>query len=231
MGIGIKIPRNALTKGREEFRKGGSGGNVELEPGTYLAAVVGLKGVETSKGPQLVINCIVGGDEVPDDQKGGNVALWHSFEESRVVYLFRDLSKLGYDVTELDEKTLEEIAEDLAENKPVVRIRATQSGDYTNIRFRGLMESLSVEDLDIPEDKLPAAPKKFKKPKKSAEEEVEEEEEEVEEEEGVIDAEALKKMNRSELKALIKENDLDIKVLKSMSDQDLRDAILEIAEE
>lgn len=230
MGIGIKIPRNALAKGREEFRKGDSGGNVELAPGTYLAAVVGLKGVETSKGPQLVMDCLVGGDEVPDEQKGGRIALWYSFEESRVVYLFRDLSKLGYDVAELDEKTLEEIAEDLAENTPVVRIRATQSGDYTNIRFRGLMESLSVEDLDIPEDKLPAVPKKSKK---SAEEEVEEEEEEdeVEEEEGVIDAKALKKMSRSELKALIKENDLDIKVLKSMSDQDLRDAILEIAEE
>lgn len=59
-----------------------------------------------------------------------------------------------------------------------------------------------------------------------AEEEVEDEaEEEVEEEDEADDGDALDAADRATLKAYIKSENLDIKVLKSMSDDDLRTAI------
>jgi len=58
------------------------------------------------------------------------------------------------------------------------------------------------------------------------EEETEEETEEEEEEENDVDmSDKFDKMDRSELKKYNSENDLDVKVLKSMSDDDLRNAL------
>ena len=61
--------------------------------------------------------------------------------------------------------------------------------------------------------------------------EEEETEDEPEEEEEESFSEQLEEMNRKELKIFIKENELEVRVLKSMSDDDLREAILEQYEE
>jgi hypothetical protein len=58
-------------------------------------------------------------------------------------------------------------------------------------------------------------------------EEDEREDEEDEEESDQTLAEELDRLNRSELKAYIKEHELDISVKKSMEDEDIRDAIVE----
>ena len=235
MGLGIKIPKNAFAKGREKFKEGDDFNNVELEPGVYVAAVVDGRGVDSKNGPQIVFDCKVGG-ECDESIRGGRTSLWFSFEENRVAFLFRFLALLGYDVDDLDEKMLEEIIADVKENKPVIRLKASQSGDYVNVRATKRLEDMSFADLGI-EDGKPSS-KKGKKDDSEEEaaddedededeEEADDEEEDDADDEAEIDAKALKKMTRSQLKALIADKEIDVTVKKSMSDDDIRKAILD----
>lgn len=72
--------------------------------------------------------------------------------------------------------------------------------------------------------KKASAPKKAVEPEEEEEEEEEQEEEEEEEEEKG-EGDKFDEMDRSELKKYIKDNGLDVSVKKSMTDDDLRDAI------
>lgn len=82
----------------------------------------------------------------------------------------------------------------------------------------------SSEDDDEPKKKTSK-----KKVSKVVEDEEEEEEEETEEEEEAPaeDGDELDELDRSELKKYIKDNDLEVTVKKSMSDDDIREAIRE----
>ena len=207
MGFGIKIPKNALKQGAKQA-KSDSSNDVELEPGSYTAAVMRIRGVNTGNGPQIVADLKVGGEGLEDHQQGGNVSLWFSLEENRILWLFKFLLMLGYEVD--DDPTqadIEEAAEDVENTQPIVRLQAKQSGDYINYKADKLLEELSYEDLFGDEE----------------EEDDEEEEEEGEEDadpHGVLD------MTRMQMKKFIVKNDMDIKVLKSMKDKDLAQAII-----
>jgi outer membrane biosynthesis protein TonB len=76
----------------------------------------------------------------------------------------------------------------------------------------------------------PAKKVPMKKAAKVEEEEEEEEPEEEEEEEETAEGDELDDLDRSGLKKFIAENELDIKVFKSMKDDDIRAAIRAIAE-
>ena len=161
MGLGIKIPRNALSAGREAFQNNPNGGdNVALDPGEYLGLIKGIKGVETAKGPQIVCDISVGGEDVDSSVKGGTVSLWFSFEEDRVVFLFKFLALLGYQdkIEELDPGSLDEIANELPGRNIIVKFRATEKDGYTNLRLKKVMEDLTPEEIGLEEN----APKKGK---------------------------------------------------------------------
>lgn len=88
-------------------------------------------------------------------------------------------------------------------------------------------DSSEEEEEEKPKAKKTAkkpSPKKVEEPEEEEEEE-DEEEEEPEEEEASEDGDEFDDMERSELKKYIKDNGLDITVKKSMSDDDLREAI------
>lgn len=94
-------------------------------------------------------------------------------------------------------------------------------------------DELAEEVEEEEEEEKPKKP--AKKASKKVEEEPEEEEddeEETEEEEDEDEGDQFEEMDRSALKAYIKENELDITVKKSMSDDDIREAIrAEVGEE
>jgi hypothetical protein len=155
MGLGIKIPRNALSAGREAFQNNPNGGdNVALDPGEYLGLIKGIKGVETAKGPQIVCDISVGGEDVDSSVKGGTVSLWFSFEEDRVVFLFKFLALLGYQdkIEDLDAATLDEIANELPGRNIIVKFRATEKDGYTNLRLKKVMEDLTPEEIGLEEN-------------------------------------------------------------------------------
>lgn len=96
-------------------------------------------------------------------------------------------------------------------------------------------DELAEEVEEEEEDEKPKKPAKkaSKKVEEPEEEEEDEDEEETEEEEEDEDeGDQFDEMDRSALKAYIKENELDITVKKSMSDDDIREAIrAEVGEE
>jgi hypothetical protein len=91
-----------------------------------------------------------------------------------------------------------------------------------------LAEEVEEEEEEKPKKPAKKASKKVEEPEEEEEDEDEEETEEEEEDEG----DQFDEMDRSALKAYIKENELDITVKKSMSDDDIREAIrAEVGEE
>ena len=90
-----------------------------------------------------------------------------------------------------------------------------------------LEEIKAQYDEDEEEQEEKPAKKTTKKPVKPAEEEEEEEEEKPAKKAPKREEDEFDDMDRSELKAYINENELEISVKKSMSDDDLRDAIRE----
>lgn len=246
-GLGIKVPKGAFKKGQESYKQGDPD-NIELDPGRYTAIVIGGRGVETKNGPQIVLDI-----KVPE--AGGKVGLFYSLEEERIRWLFKDLAKLGYDVDSLDETMLTEILGDLKKNKPVVRISAKQAGEYVNTRIDKLLEDLTAAEVEEGSttgskeegsdegeeseeaeekprakagDKASQAPKANRKGSNSDGEESGDGEGEGNEEDNEASEEAgddLKALSRSALKKVIRDEDLDVKVVRSMSDDDVRKAV------
>jgi hypothetical protein len=133
MALGIKIHKDVFAAGRERFAAGGDEfGNVTLEPGFYVCQLVGGRAVDTQKGPAIVFDLIVTGET---DKTGGKIGVFYTLDPEKITYLFRTLALLGYDVTDLDEKMLEEIIEHIKTNKPVVRVKATRRDDMTFYRI------------------------------------------------------------------------------------------------
>jgi hypothetical protein len=156
MGLGIKIPRNALAQGREAFAANPSHGeSVSLEPGEYFGLIAKLKAVDTKKGPQLVADITVGENENSPEAKGGSVSLWFCFEPERIIYLFRFLKSLGYGdrLEDLDEDSLSEIAKEIPGKNLVVKFRATESeGGHINIRLKKVMDEMTPDEIGLEEN-------------------------------------------------------------------------------
>ena len=120
----------------------------------------------------------------------------------------------------------------------VEQVREQFSGDdeeEEKPKKRKTVEKKSKKVVEEPEDdedeEEEEKPKKVTKSSKKKVEEPEEEEEETDEEEDDSEGDEFDEMDRSELRAYIKENDLDIVVKKSMSEDDIREAIRAASED
>jgi hypothetical protein len=112
--------------------------------------------------------------------------------------------------------------------KTVYDIIGTEAGeDYGENTDDDDETSDIPEDDDIVEDKKPAVTKDKKTSKKKPEPEPEDDEEENEENEEVVAGDEFDDMDRTELKKYIKANGLEISVVKSWSDDVIREKIRE----
>lgn len=202
--MAIKIPKNAFKQGQKKFKEGDSFNDVDLPVGTYAAQVQKVRTVETKNGPSAVVDLKVGGEDLDESLLGGRISVWFSFDEERIVWLFRFLALVGFEVDDLDQATMEEYFIDIGEDKPIVRVTAKKSGEYMNYRITKLLDDLDPEDIGLGSDS-----------------DEDEEEDEVD----------LDSMNRTELKAFIKSEKLSVRVKKTMSDEQLREAIEEAMED
>jgi hypothetical protein len=208
-GLGLKVPKSVFEKGREAYKTNPNGGfadDVELTPGRHVAIVTGARGVTTDKGNSIVIDCKIAGES---EQAGGRVSVWYSLDEERIVHLFRTLTMLGYDVGDLDEKMLVEIMADLKENTPVVRLTAKQKGEYVNVYIDKKLDDVEASDsggssaADADAGGGKAGIKKGAHAK----------------------ADDLEDMDRDALKAVVEEEEVEIAIKKSVSDDAIREAI------
>jgi hypothetical protein len=209
-GLGIKINKNTFTKGNEakkNFKGNDYPDDAELGKGTYSTILYEGRGVETSNGPQIVFDLLVGDNEITDDSAGKRVSLWFSLDteenegkQARIVYLYKFLEQLGFDADNLDEAKLVKILAEIKASPRGIQITAKQKGDHLNLRMKKVLEGVDLTDILASYEGPGGAT----------------------EEEGVD----LEKMNRSELKKYIVAEKLPITVFAGMSDDKIRELIV-----
>lgn len=149
-----------------------------------------------------------------------------TFDEENDLEMFEDEGWLEI-VEEIKEQyDADSSDEDDDEDKPKKKVASKKTS-------KKVVESEEDEDEDEEEEEKPAPKKTSKAGKKKSEPEPEDDEED-EEEESEADSDeddGLDDLDRNELKKYIRDNDLDVSVKKSMSDDDLREAIREALKE
>lgn len=140
------------------------------------------------------------------------------------VFAIRFVEMSGYEFDTDDPVKLIAIVKKIQDDKSLYKIECIHKDGYANIRINDCIED---EDDEIEHDAHPA--KKSKKStsskgkiSKNKTEEFDEEPEEEEEEEEELPFQNIEKMTRKELKFFIKDNEFDIRVMKSMSDKKIK---------
>lgn len=182
MALGVKIPKQAFAQARQEFADGETGfQNVELDPGRYVGIAKKLRGVDTKNGPSIILDVKITGES---EFAGKTAPIFFSTESDRMKWLLQALDRMGYDVSEFDNQVLEEVAEDIKKNTPVIRLTAKKSGDYVNLYVDKALPDLAAADLEeVANGEAEEDDEPKKKVKKKAAVEAEEDEVEAEAEE------------------------------------------------
>jgi hypothetical protein len=221
MPLGIKIPKNVFSQGREKLTDFEE--DVTLPPGNHICVLKDIRGVDTKKGPSVVFEFRIGAGCVEKTLEGCKVTIWFSLEPERVQWLLRAFGKFGIDPASIDEDNLDEAVKAVLALEPVCLIAAKYDGQYTNLRIQKYLDGLSASDyLDAKGTPAPA-PDPIPAPKAEAGKEEEEEEEVEGEEEAPKADDKYTEMTRPELITACKL--VQIKAFKSDSDDALRDKL------
>lgn len=147
-----------------------------------------------------------------------------NFDEEHEIGLFDDDDWLEH----VEEIKAQYDSNDDEEEKPASKKKSVKKVTKKSVEDEE-EEDEENEETDDEEEEKPAKKSSKKPAKKVEEEEDDEEEEETEEKEEEEDDEegddGLDDMDRNQLKKYIKDNDLEITIKKSMSDDDIREAI------
>lgn len=147
-----------------------------------------------------------------------------NFDEEHEIGLFDDDDWLEH----VEEIKAQYDSNDDEEEKPASKKKSVKKVTKKSVEDEE-EEDEENEETDDEEEEKPAKKSSKKPAKKVEEEEDDEEEEETEENEEEEDDEegddGLDDMDRNQLKKYIKDNDLEITIKKSMSDDDIREAI------
>jgi hypothetical protein len=120
---------NKLWAGAKKKAAESSQGS-EYEDGKYLARLVKGEITESNAG-RLQVAWTWKFEEEP--YEGKNKMAYQGLEsEDNLVFLARDLDRLGYEAPE-DIATIEEILADINKSKPLARIRLKSKGDFQNV--------------------------------------------------------------------------------------------------
>src|ERR1700722_9261045 len=142
MPLGIKIPKNTFAAGQQKFAEGNEYDNIELEPGRHLCQLFDGRGHQGDKGPQIILDIRPIGEDAPK----GKIGIFYNADADHIVWLFKTLSLLGYDISDMDEEKLDSIIEDIKKTKPIVRVKARRNGDYMNYRIDQYCPEISVQE-------------------------------------------------------------------------------------
>lgn len=142
----LREMKERWNKGKQESKKPGFGEGTTLTKGQYATRLTTAKLINTEKGPSVVFEftCVRG------DQTGEKGVRFAGMDtDDRIIYLQRDLRKLGQEVDELDIEQLPAMLKALVDEKPGVRITVKESGEYLNVYIDKLMEL--EDDEQIPD--------------------------------------------------------------------------------
>lgn len=187
--------------GHEEA-KGGGGRNPRIKEGDYIAKIVDAKQEESNAGNQMITWKF----KIIKGKYKGKVMTGRTTLTPKALFMLRNLLEaLGKEVPEKTVKV--KYKEYIGETVGIT----VEDGEYNNKPVSEVNDFFDPdqgpeEDEDDDED----------------DEDLDDDDDEDEDDESDLDD-----MDRKELKAYIKENELDVKVKKSMDEDDIREAITE----
>ncbi len=198
------------------------GESIPLEVGTYNLQVLSYEIGDFNNCRQVKITLVALDEEV----YGQKCQVWFNIEdEERLVWLQRFMIICGIDIDSAvieSESDLEDTLAGLVET--VLQCKVIEKNGYKNIK---IVKSVSWEDELYTEKASKSSPQKSSKKRQIEDEEDEEDEDEEPPKHDSKDlAKKLKKYNRTQLKAYIIENALEIKVNRGMTDDDIIDEII-----
>lgn len=217
MPLNVKIPKNVFAKARENLANssdGKYGDDIELSPGRHVAILERIDVLEVKDECKIVLRCKIAGES---EQAGGRASVWYTLNEEYGHYALKALQKLGCDVDSIDEKTLEKYCNEISMRKPIIRLTAKQSKEYVNVYFDKVLEDLSAADIggesstDVTHgSKTPGMGKNApaavqEKPKKKSDD--------------------LDEMDRAALKEVVEQEEVEISIKKTTSEDEIREAI------
>lgn len=140
---------NKLWKGAKKRAAESPAGFVEYEDGRYMARLIkGEIGTSDSGRLQLVWSWKF--DEEP--YEGKIKKAYQGLEtEDNLVFLARDLERLGYEAPD-DLAGLEPVLADIAKSKPLARIRLRSKGDFQNVYIDKVFGDDDEDENDDDED-------------------------------------------------------------------------------
>lgn len=150
----LKALRDVWNAAKEESKKPGMGGGTTLTVGKHICRLTDCKLNEGDKGPYVLFEftCV---DEA-DTEIGEKAVRFSGMDtEDRVVYLQRDLRKLGIDVDEFEIDQLEGVLTQLLEEAPTVQLQVKENEGsdgkmYTNVYVNKLV-NLNGEEAPVEE--------------------------------------------------------------------------------
>jgi len=179
--------------------KGGGGKNPRLPEGDYVAKIIDAKQKESKEGNQMIVWIF----QIIEGKYKGKKLTGRTVLVPKALFMLRDLLEaLG---KEVPEKTVKVKYGECVGEKIGISL---EDGEYENkatTEVNGFLDAdmVGAEEDDDDED----------------DDDLDDEDDEDDDESDLDD------MDRDELKAYIKENDLDVKVKKSWDEDDIREAI------
>lgn len=189
-----------------DFSKMKEGGGTRVPEGDYLAVIKSIKPDTSQNGNRMLVFTFLG----KEGKLKGKEILDRATLTDKALFKLRDiLEAVGIAVPRR------------VVNIPIKKLVGKEIG-------------LTIVDDEPYNGRIKSTVADYISPDSIGEEDDEEDDDELEEEDDVEadeEEDDLDELDRAELKALIKEEELDVKVMKSMSDDDLREAINEAREE
>lgn len=179
-----------LAKAKE---KAGTGGFDEFDDGKYVMRCEGGELGQSSSSDRFQATMFW--KFVEGDYKGKPYRSYQGLDtEDGWTYFLRDLGRLGYDTSELEDfSEVLPILKELKKEKPVCRVTLKSSGEFQNLRIQRLIDPDEVdeedEDEDDDDDKKKSSKKKTAKKKKPADDDEDEDESEDDDDEAEEDDE------------------------------------------
>jgi len=128
----------------------------DIPDGRYRATLTGAEIGESQSSSRLQVAweyCVTEGESA-----GKFVRDYDGLEtEENMVWLFRKLATLGYDVDALELSELDQVLKDVIGRKVVLQLRLKTKGDYQNVYIDKLLDESGVE-TDEPKLADPASP-------------------------------------------------------------------------
>jgi len=144
-----KLSKNAFSRGRKKAEEARKSRFENAPVGQHICRFTGFS-QGTGKGGDFINMqfAIVDGEH-----SGKKFSKYYELSEDRLSFILGDLGVFGFELDEFENvKDITKALKELQEEKPLLKIRVSENGEYTNTYINKVFSDEEAETLDIEED-------------------------------------------------------------------------------